>query len=287
MITRFLVAAVAVLFFLGNEASQAQEPPPRVSWLNKPQVTYEDYPVIAGYFAIHGNAAVNCIANANGYARECVAVAYPAGFGFEDVAVEIAKRGQIKASWEGDTTENLTFSFNIPFKSNLSDLPAPAGPWDGADPTADQLTIAKNIVASINTFNGEIPFDGKVPISIKEALATELDPENGAFLLEAFNTYALTPDEANALSARMYARLLTLPEVEGRLERMTDFSDPVVRSRMVRAESGEGFISSKWRIRNAYCARYDCTYKRAEEPAEPAHWQSRDDEPFPPYQPKD
>lgn len=285
MIAMSLAAATAALIIVGGEASQAQEPPPRVSWLNPPDASEYDYPVIAKHLLIRASAAVICIADAVGYARECVAVAHPAGFGFEEAAIEIAKRGQIKANREGDTTENLSFGFQVPFGENLPDIPAPAGAWDGPDPTADQLTIAKNIVASNITYNGEIPFDGKVPVTIKEALATELAPENGAFLLEAYNTYGLTPDEANALAIRMYARLFTIPEVENRLDRMTDFSDPVVRSRMVRAEAGEGFIASMWRIRNAYCSRYDCTSKRAEEPAEPSHWKSRDDEPYTSYLP--
>lgn len=278
------LAAVAVLMIAGCEASQAQEVPPRVSWLTAPQATPDDYPAVAGFLVVRANAAVNCIANADGYARECVAVAHPAGFGFEQVAIRIAKRGRIKANWDGDNTENLTFSFNIPFGENLEDPLPPEGPWGGAEPTAGQFAIAKNIVDRIEEIKGSEPYEGKVPKALKDAMATEFAAENAAFLLNVVNTHGLTDLDARNYSIRMYARMLTLPEVDNRIERIIDFGDPEVVVRAIKAEGGEGFNSATWRIRNAYCARYDCTTKQADEPDAPAHWQSRDDEPFPPYQ---
>lgn len=287
MVVRSLVAAVAVLLVTGCEASQAQEPPPRVSWLIAPQATPDDYPNVAGFLVVRANAAVKCIANADGYARECVAVAYPSGFGFEEVAIEIAKRGQIKANWEGDSTENLTFSFNVPFGENLDDPLPPEEPWNGVEPTQGQYAIAKNLVERLEVFKGREPYEGRVPKVLKDAMATELASENAAFLLDVTNTHGLTDLESRNYSIRMYARMLTFPEVENRIERIINFGDPEVVARAIKAESGEGFNSATWRIRNAYCARYDCISRRAEEPAEPSHWQSRDDEPFPPYLPAD
>lgn len=285
MVVRSWATAVAVLLVLGCKAAQAQEMPPRVSWLNAPQASEADYPIVAGYLGIRANAAVNCIANAEGYARECVAVAHPEGFGFEDVALEIAKRGRIKANWPGDTTENLTFIFNLPFGDNLDDPLPPVDSWDGSEPTSSQLIHAQRIVETFKNLEGDTPYEGKAPPAIIAALATELAPENAAALLEIINTYGLTYAESDALSIRTIARTLTLPEVENRIERIVNFDDPEVRARVLKAEGGEGVHSSVWRIRNAYCSRYDCTSKRAEEPATPEHWQPRDDEPFPPYLP--
>lgn len=287
MITRSLAAAVAVFVMTGCDATKAQEPPQRVSWLTAPQATHEDYPAVAGFLVVRANAAVKCITNADGYARECVAVAHPSGFGFEEVAIEIAKRGRIKANWDGDTTENLTFSFNIPFGENLDYPLPPERPWDGAEPTAGQFAIAKNLVDRIEAFKGREPYEGRVPNALKEAMATELAAENAAFLVDVTNTHGLTELEARNYSIRMYARMLTLPGVENRIERIINFGDPQVLARAIKAEGGEGFNSATWRMRNAYCSRYDCTSKRAEEPEAPAHWQPRDDEPFPPYQPAD
>ena len=287
MVIRSLAATVTMFTMAGCEISQAQEALPRVSWLTAPQATADDYPIVASFLGVRGNAAVNCIANTDGYARECVAVAYPSGFGFENVAIEIAKRGRIKPNWDGDTTENLTFSFNMPFGDNLDDPLPPAGQWRGAEPTAAQLAIAKYVVERIEAINGSRPYDGKVPNSVKVAMATELPAENAAFLLDVINTHGLTDLEARNYSIRMYARMLTLPEVENRIEHIIDFGDPKVVALAVRAEGGQGFNSATWRMRNAYCSRYDCTSRRAEEPEDPAHWQSRDDEPFPPYLPAD
>ena len=284
MVTLSWVAAFAGLFLASHEFPQETAVPPRLSWLNPPQVTQEDYPVVATYLNVRGNAAVKCIANADGYARECVATAYPEGFGFEQTAIEIAKRGKLMANWDGDTPENLTFSFNIPFGDNFDELLPPSGPWDGPEPTDGQLSDAKNIVERIKSINGHVPFEGKIPKEIKAALASELAPENAAFLNETINSHGLTETENEALSIRMYARMLTLSEVENRIERIIDFSDPQVRARMIRAEGGEGWNSAGWRINNAYCSRYDCTTRRAEEPETPSHWHPRDDEPFPPYQ---
>lgn len=230
---------------------------------------------------------VMCVADADGYARECVVNARPSGLGLEQHAVEVVKRGRIKANWPGDTPENLSFSVRLPFGSDMPPLMQPADSWTGPPPTPEQIELATQTTDRISEIRNEELSDDLIPAALEAALATEVEPEKAAFIRSLYQRHGVSVRQARALNIRMMARMIALTETSRPLEFALYFHEPEVQEMMREAEAGEGVLASAWRIQADYCARFDCSVEYPEEPAAPDHWRLRDDEPFTPPQSPD
>ncbi|WP_313573993.1 hypothetical protein [Brevundimonas sp.] len=267
--------------------TERQPETPRVSWSIRPAPTDDDFPETLQSLGLSGKAVVICVADAEGRARECAVNARPAGLGLEQHAVEVVKRGRIKANWPGDTPENLSFSVRLPFGSDMIPLLQPADSWTGPTPTPEQIELATQTTDQISASRNEEPSDDLIPAALEAALATEVDPEKAVFIRSLYQRHGVSLRQARALNIRMMARMIALTETSRPLEFALYFHEPEVQEMMREAEAGEGVLASAWRIQTAYCARFDCTVEYPEEPAAPDHWRLRDDEPLMPPQSAD
>ena len=283
------IIALASGLALAQPPSEAVQQPetPRVSWLIPPAPTETDYPEALLAMSLQGWVRVMCVADADGYARECVVNARPAGLGLEQHAIEVVKRGRIKANWPGDTPENLSFSVKLPFGSDMISLLQPADSWTGPPPTPEQIELATRTTDQISAMRNEEPSDDLIPPALETALATEVEPEKAAFIRSLYQRHGISLRQARILNIRMMARMIALTETSRPLEFALYFHEPEVQELMRDAEAGEGVLASAWRIQSDYCARFDCIADYPEEPAAPDHWRLRDDEPFPPPQSAD
>ena len=268
-------------------AEQHQPETPRVSWLVPPSPTDEDYPEALLAMGLSGKAVVVCVADAEGYARECAVNARPSGLGLEQHAVEVVKRGRIKANWPGDTPERLSFSVRLPFGSGMVSPLPPTDSWTGPAPTPEQIELATKTTDQISASRNEQIRDGIIPPALEEALRKEVEPDKAAFIRSLYESHGLSMQEARTLNIRMLARMIALTETPRPLEFALYFHEPEVQEMMRDAEAGEGVLASAWRIRSAYCVRFDCGTEYPEEPVAPDHWRLRDDEPFPKTQSAD
>lgn len=281
MILPTIALASGLALAQSPDKAEQQSETPRVAWSIPPAPTEDDFPEALRALNLAGKAVVMCVADADGYARECVVNARPSGLGLEQHAVEVVKRGRIKANWPGDTPENLSFSVRLPFSSYMPSPPPPADSWTGPIPTPEQIDLATKTVEQIDSLGGEELSDEIIPPALDEALATKVEPERAAFIRSLYQRHGLSTQAARALNIRMIARMIALTETSRPLEFALYFHEPEVQELMREAEAGEGVLASSWRIQTAYCAHFDCTAEYPEEPAAPDHWRLRDDEPFP------
>ncbi|WP_292057615.1 MULTISPECIES: hypothetical protein [unclassified Brevundimonas] len=287
MILPTIILTSGLALAQASDKTERQPETPRVSWSVLPAPTETDFPETLQSLGLTGKAVVICVADAEGRARECVVKARPAGLGLEQHAVEVVKRGRIKANWPGDTPENLSFSVRLPFGSDMIPLLQPADSWTGPTPTPEQVELATRTSDEISAMRKEEPSDDLIPPALEAALATEVEPEKAAFIRRLYQEHGISTRQARALNIRMMARMIALTETSRPLEFALYFDEPEIQELMRDAEAGEGVLASAWRIQADYCARFDCGADYPEEPDTPEHWRLRDDEPFPTRQPAD
>jgi len=287
MILPTIALASGLALVQSPDKAEQQSETPRVAWSIPPAPTEEDFPEALLTLNLAGKAVVMCVADADGYARECVVNARPSGLGLEQHAVEVVKRGRIKANWPGDTPENLSFSVRLPFTSYIPPPLPPTDRWTGPSPTSEQIELATRTSDEIRAIHNEPLSDDIIPLALDEALRTEVAPEQAAFIRSLYQRYGLSSREAHALNIRMMARMIALTETPRPIEFAYYSDEPEIQEMMRDAEAGEGVLASTWRIRTAYCERFDCSVEYPEEPAAPDHWRLRDDEPFTPPQSPD
>lgn len=243
----FRLTSLGVLVLLAGCASV--EPVP-AKWEVLPSVErVEDvYPAFAIEIGMGGRVELSCAADAFGTVTDCTVVeAEPAGLGFEQAAVAVARTGRVRPATVNGVAQSDSVQFAMPFA--LGTRPQPPAPWTEAEPSNAAMALARQVISN---WAGPARRD---PASLDVA------PDRADRVADLiFSIDREMHDEGQAASAVYLARMYT----EDQLRMLT-----VGQRRPSRlpwtartASAGDRIFAFEQarslRLRQANCAHYEC-----------------------------
>jgi hypothetical protein len=225
------------------------------SWRITPDATSSDYPEFAMLVALSGKVSVMCRGSATGQIVSCkVADEHPAGLGFGEAAIRIARRGWLNPRLADGTATPSEVTFPIPFSVAPYPSDTVPPPWSGPAPSEAAVSAGRLVVAR-----------GKVPSGRSSAgqapRADQVDPDRRAIVQSWIDELLPTDQERDETMAIAFARVVS----EERLAAWAANPEPPSRSELPSPEAlfnAMGGLpndaSAIAELRRRYCARYDC-----------------------------
>lgn len=236
------------------------------SWAAMPDADAmaEAYPAFAYMAGLDGDVTLQCGIAPDGVLALCRAVeANPAGVGFDQAGLSVASLFRVNPARLDGATIPSQVRFNVRFRMPVQEL-SPS--WTGPEPTPEHLATARAVVEQREAWNirGDEAFatmvldvDADREITVRsivlgvKAEFLEREVETGAL----WTARLFTPEQlADALAGR---------------------GDPPLPSEDLSAAAGDAWermgIDSGQRLRQLYCAEFDCSTLETAGPAAPNH----------------
>lgn len=241
-----LAVAAALMALASPAVAQVIEDPSWEQWPD-PDVTTWLTPEFANWIGVSGRAAIACIVEADGHTFKCRAESEtPEGLGFGAAARLVVASGQLRARRLGGLISPGIIRNTVRFYAPPIDQPDE--PWDGPEPTARQLALAREVVESAGVI---------LPIAQDSLGGLDFDRRAvvGPWVDELF---PVSKERLIATRALQLARLLD----EEDLKRLRN-GEPVERPtdeafRAAEPQATPEEIEALHELRRRYCARYGC-----------------------------
>ena len=240
------------MLILAVTALLAMPEQPAARWLTRPSPTFADYPRMAADLGISGFAVVECQSNPEGVPVNCNATSSrPAHLGFDKAALNIVQRGRVEVA-PGAPLESTGFSTKIPFHPGDAHRSAALASWDGPDPTPAQTRSAETYAARI--------MRNSPPLATRIARSWRID----SLPLEQQNALqGWLNEEAPTLSAERSAIVLGVARLLASrgMDAVPRMDSDENRQWLADARQFNPVTSPDMlpRIREKYCAAFDCT----------------------------
>jgi len=251
------LAALGVMTLLGGCASGVVLDP---AWTSIPsgESMGDAYPEFASIIEMEGAATLNCTVALEGRLANCrVRDVAPAGLGFDRAALSLTPQFQIQPRQVDGEAAKSRVQFTVRFTLAPDVVPAP---WAGEEPTAERLDLARQVTRRFywpRVAPSELDVDSDRQAGVA-AILTQVDDE-------------LRNEGAEAAALSM-ARLLS----ESQLQMLTvgQRRPPPPADVPLFQSANDRFIAlantRRDRIRDLYCARWNCSTKLREPSSNPA-----------------
>lgn len=259
--TRIFSVGTAVLgltILLGGCASNVVLDP---AWTSIPsgESMGDAYPEFASIIEIEGAATLRCTVALEGRLANCrVRDVAPTGLGFDRAALALTPQFQIQPRQVDGEPAKSQVQFTVRFALEPDIIPTP---WAGAEPTEERLALARAVV--IRRFSWPRVDPSELDVD------PDRQAEVAAIIAQADDELRTEAAEAAALSM---ARLLSDDQL--RMLSVGQRRPPPPTDIPLFQSANDRFIALTnvrlTRIRDLYCARWDCSTKMRERSTRPA-----------------
>lgn len=248
---RSLALALAVALAVGGCASSTVVAP---RWASVPDglAMGDAYPGFAADAGIEGAARLACVITPIGRLTDCAVLASsPEGLGFGQAALELAPLFVAEPVELNGVRRASRAEFNIVFALPPIDL---VPPWTGPEPSTETMALAREVsrraprslVRGPNAVKTDgVAEDRRADV---EQIVAQVDAESRAEMIEAA-AWALARTQS-------HANLALLTQGQRRPSRPNLSDDQIERARDRIAHATQ---RQNARLRELYCARYDCS----------------------------
>lgn len=222
----------------------------------------EAYPAFAYMAGLEGAATLRCAVAPDGVLSLCrVDEARPAGLGFDRAGLSVASLFRASPARLDGSTITSSVRFTIRFQTEKEEAPLP---WTGPEPTPEHLAATREFVEQLESW--KLRGDEEI-----ETMNLDVDPDREPRVRAIFLAVKAEFLEREKETGTLFlARLLT-PEqladaVAGRGDQPVPPDELYIRASDAWDQMG---IDSGQRLKQLYCAEFDCRTGSPVSPATP------------------
>lgn len=252
------VLALSTMLIAATAGAQERVDP---EWTAKPDAAAmsEAYPSFAAMAGLDGHVTLRCGVSPDGVPSLCrVVAARPAGLGFDRAGLSLASLFRVSQAPLDNTTVPGTVQFTIRFRMGEDEAPLP---WTDPEPTPEHLANARLFVEQLESW--KVRDDGQSFETMNLDVDPAQEPRVRTIVLAVKADLLEQEKQGGAI---MLARLLTAEQLA---DAMAGAEPPdVPDDREIRASDAwfQMNIDSAKRLKQLYCAEFDCS-QTAPEPA--------------------